>query len=200
MRKILVSVAIASALLLASKNKVAAQNKFGYFDIDCAISLMPGIGPVDTLLTAYERDSLGQQYQTLLKEYMVYDSLLRVRNCGIGRKTNEMKKENEKIFHISHLLKNWMQYSQQAMQARYQQLRQPFYDKVIVAYQEVMDEGKYTYVFKRDALLHAPQSDNLIIAVIKKLGIKVTDEMLLQAAPTIPHTLASPKLRFSVKK
>ncbi len=187
-------------LLFADANNVAAQTRFGYFDQDYVISLMPGIGRIDTLLAVYEQDSLGQQYQALVKEYCLYDSLLKVRECGFGRKESEIKKENEKIFRTAYILQNWMQYSRQAMQAKQKELIQPFYDKVIVAYQDVIDEGKYTYVFKRGALLYAPQSDNLMITVIKKLGIKVTDEILSQASPSIPRTLTSPKFRFNIRK
>ena len=62
------------------------------------------------------------------------------------------------------------------MQNKEQELLAPYYNKVLAAFKQVVDEGKYTYVFKEESLLIAPPADNLIPLVAKKVGIKLPAE------------------------
>ncbi len=191
MKKLFAIATITVALMLSGKNEVAAQTKFGYFDLDYVISLMPGVGRVDTLLAQYEQDSIGQEYQYRVTEYQRDDSTLKADSAKMP--ASLYKDRRNKLFQTAYILQNWQQYSQQAMQAKQQELMQPFTSKAINAYQAVVTEGKYAYVFKREALWQAPPADNLIIPVIKKLGLRVPDELQPQQGGQQQNPGSTPK-------
>ena len=190
MKKLFAIATITVVMMFAGKDEVAAQTKFGYFDLDYVVSLMPGVGRVDTLLAAYEQDSIGQEYQYRISEYQRDDSTLRADSAKMP--ASLYKDRRNKLFQTAYILQNWQQYSQQAMQSKQQELMQPFLAKAINAYQTVVTEGKYAYVFKRDALWQAPPADNLIIPVIKKLGLKVPDELQPQGQQGNTPKVAAP--------
>lgn len=72
----------------------------------------------------------------------------------------------------------------------------PYLNKVLEAFQAVIAEGKYTYVFKRETLWQAPPADNLIPLVAKKLGIKLPVDPNAPAEETKP----APKPAAPAKK
>lgn len=171
MKKLFVALAAVAALMLAGSDKAAAQSKMGYFDAEYVLSLMPGVSKIDTLLAEFERDSLGMEYDFRLGEFQRNDSTLRADSAKMPKRLYDEKK-NEMIQKF-YVLQNWQQYSQQVSQAKQQELIGPFYEKVLTAFQQVVEEGKYGYVFKREGLWIAPPADNLIPAVAKKLGLKL---------------------------
>lgn len=196
MKKLFAIATLTVALLFAGKNEVAAQAKFGYFDLDYVVSLMPGIGKVDTLLQSFEADSLGSDFQFQLGEYKRIDSTFHIDSAKLAPRVREqmIAQRNQ----LGYILQNWQQYSQQAVQAKQQELTQPFLQKAVAAFQAVKTEGKYTYVFKRESLWDAPPADNLIIPVLRRLNIKVPDELQpQQGAPagTAPRTGTAPVRR-----
>jgi outer membrane protein len=171
MKKLLVAVIALAAILLAGNEKAAAQNKMGYFNIEQALSLMPGISKIDTLLYSFQQDSLGAEYDFRLSEFQRNDSTLKADSAKMPAKMyQEKKSEMVQKFLV---LQNWQQYSNNLMQAKQEELLAPFYNKVLAAFQQVVEEGKYTYVFKPENLWIAPPSDDLLPLVAKKLGLKL---------------------------
>jgi Skp family chaperone for outer membrane proteins len=197
MKKLFAIATIMVALMSAGTTKVAAQNKMGYFDLDYVVSLMPGIGKVDTLLQSFERDSLAADFQFNLSEYKRIDSTYRVDSLKNSPRVREQLDGQRN--QLGYILQNWQQYSQQAIQAKQQELTAPYLKRAVDAFQAVVNDGKYTYVFKRDALWQAPPSDNLIIPVLRKLNIKVPDELQPQGqgapAGAAPRTGTAPARR-----
>jgi len=65
------------------------------------------------------------------------------------------------------------QKAQQDMQAKQQELVQPFIDKAKAAVKEVAKENKYTYILNaiEDVVLYSEASDDVMGLVKKKLGI-----------------------------
>lgn len=198
MKKLFAIATITVALMLSGKNEVAAQTKFGYFDLDYVISLMPGVGRIDTLLASYEQDSIGSEYQSRVFQYQRDDSTLRADSGKISAKVYQ--ENRNKLMQSAYLLQNWQQYSQQMMQSKQQELMQPIQVKVINAYQAVVNEGKYAYVFKREALWQAPPADNLMIPVIKKLGLRVPDELQPQGQQTQAPGGTAPKVAAPARR
>ncbi|MEO7310629.1 MAG: OmpH family outer membrane protein [Chitinophagaceae bacterium] len=171
MKKLLTIAAVTVALLFAGNNDVAAQNKFGYFDLDYVVSLMPGVSKVDTLMQSFERDSLGAEYDFNLGELKRMDSTFKADSIKLAPRVREqMQQQMAQLFYT---VQNWQQYAQQISQGKQQQLMQPFLAKAINAFQAIVAEQKYTYVFKRESLWQAPEGDNLIIPVAKRLGLKL---------------------------
>ena len=175
MKKLFAIATFSVVLLFAGENKVTAQAKFGYFDLDYVVSLMPGIGRVDTLLQSFQADSLGADFQFNLSEYKRIDSTFSHDSAKMAPRVREqmVAQKNQ----LGYMLQNWQQYSQQAIQAKQQELTAPYLQKAVAAFQAVKTAGGYNYVFKRESLWDAPPADNLIIPVLKKLNIKVPDEL-----------------------
>jgi Skp family chaperone for outer membrane proteins len=171
MKKLMVVLAAVAGLMLAGSDKAAAQTKMGYFDLEYVVSLMPGVSKVDTLLAQFEKDSLGMEYDFRLSEFQRNDSTLRADSAKMPARLYQEKKND--LIQKFYVLQNWQQYSQQVGQAKQQELMEPFFTKALKAFQEVVEEGKYGYVFKRETLWLAPPADNLIPLVAKKMGLKL---------------------------
>lgn len=175
--------------VLVSTNEAAAQNKFGYFNIDYVLSQMPGVSKVDTLLASFQADSLNPEYQFELEELKRNDSTLKADSTRMPARLYQQRQQEQAQRYYK--LQNWQQYSQQVMENKQQELLAPYYQKVLAAFKQVVDEGKYTYVFKEESLLIAPPADNLIPIVGKKLGLKQladTGGGQQQAPPAKPAT------------
>jgi outer membrane protein len=174
MKKVLVVAVAVLGLVVTGTEKAAAQttpNKFGYFDLEYVLSVMPGIEKVDTLMQVFERDSLNPEYQFELAELNRMDSTLKADSAKMPARLYQQRQQEQ--IQRYYKLQNWQQYSQQIMQSKQQELMAPYLNKVLEAFQAVIAEGKYTYVFKRETLWQAPPADNLIPVVAKKLGIKL---------------------------
>lgn len=172
MKKLFAVAALAMAMLFGSNQKASAQNKFGYFDDKTVLSMMPGIGKVDTAIAVFQQDSLGAEKEFRTAEFYRNDSTLKADSVTLVKARIYDSKKKELIQQF-YLLQNWDQYAQQQMQNKQAELLQPFQEKLSVAYQAVVKEGGYSYVFKIDNLYSAPPNDNLIPLVLKKLGIKI---------------------------
>ena len=172
MKKLFTIATVTVALLFAGNEKAAAQApKFGYFDMDYVVSLMPGVSKVDTLVAVFERDSLGAEYDFNLGELKRLDSTFKKDSATLPPRVREQ--QQQQMAQLFYTIQNWQQYAQQISQQKQQQLMQPFYTKVVNAFQQVIDEQKYTYVFRKEALWQAPPADNLVIPVARKLGLKL---------------------------
>jgi len=167
----MVVLAAVTVVMLAGADKAAAQTKMGYFDLEYVVGLMPGVSKVDTVLAQFEKDSLGMEYDFRLSEFQRNDSTLRADSAKMPARLYQEKKND--IIQKFYVLQNWQQYAQQVSQAKQQELMEPFLNKALQAFQQVVEEGKYGYVFKRETLWLAPPADNLIPLVAKKLGLKL---------------------------
>ena len=58
------------------------------------------------------------------------------------------------------------------MQRKQAEVLNPYFEKAFELISTVAKENGYTWVFKQDALLVAPQTDDLLPLVAKKLGVK----------------------------
>ena len=198
MKKLFAIATITVALLFAGNDKAAAQNKFGYFDLDRVVSLMPGVSKIDTLMATFEKDSLGAEYDFNLGELKRMDSSFKADSSKLPPRVREQ--QQQQMAQLFYTIQNWQQYTQQVMQQKQQQLMQPFLNKAITAFQAVVAEQKYTYVFKMDGLWIAPPADNLIIPVAKKMGLKLPQEDQPQEATQQREPAPKPAAKPPVKK
>lgn len=190
MKKVFVAALFLIGIMVTGANNATAQvNKFGYFDLEQVVGMMPGVRGVDTALAIFEQDSLNADYQFRLGELQRNDSTLRADSAKMPARLYQERKT--KLMQDFYLIQNWQQYSQQMMQAKQQELMSPYMEKVSKAFQQVVAEGKYTYVFNAGTLYHAPPADNLIPLVAKKLGIKLPNAPG-EAAPAKPKPAGKP--------
>jgi outer membrane protein len=74
-------------------------------------------------------------------------------------------------------IQNWDQIAQRATQNKQNALLAPAYRKVYDAIKAVAKEKAYTHVANREALLIAPDGDDLTLMVAAKLKIKLPAQM-----------------------
>ena len=168
----MLGLALVIGLSLTTGEKATAQTvKIGYFDLETMISLMPGAEKIDSLMQMYVRDSINSEYDFRVTEFNYQDSVLRADSAKMLPKIYQEKKT--KLFQEFYLLQNWQEYSQQMYQQKQQELVGPFAQKAVEALRKVIEEEKYTHVFKSDSFYDAPKNDDLIPKVAKKLGVTI---------------------------
>ncbi|MDA3614167.1 OmpH family outer membrane protein [Polluticaenibacter yanchengensis] len=195
MKKLLLAI-LAPVLLMAatSANAQTAGKKFGYFDHEYLLQYMKGIEEVGKQLQSFQQDSLDQEREFRMTELGRLDSTLRADSAKLPKKIYDQRlAEMREHFYI---VQNWSQYAQNLVEGKQQQLLAPYYEKISAAFQKVVANGKYDYVFKREAFYVAPPADNLNVAVAKELNITIPE--MQQAAPAGGN--AAPKPTTAPKK
>ncbi len=174
MKKVMMGLVLVMTMCMAATTDAAAQAmKLGYFDLEAVVSLMPGTEKIDSILQGFMKDSVNAEYEFRVEEFNRNDSILKADSIKMPQKLYNERKS--KLFQEFYLLQNWQEYSQQMYQNKQQELVGPYAQKAIEAFRKVVAEGKYTHVFKADNFYEAPETDNLVPVVAKKLGLKVPD-------------------------
>ncbi len=168
MKKFFTVLAFATALLVV--NNADAQSKFGYISVDNVVGLMPETGKLDSLLERYQTDSINPQYAQIVSLYQYKDSVYRdsVKTPPAVRKQIE-----QELPTLIYQIQNWQQIVNQAVEAKQNELLAPIYKKVYDAIRLVAKEKGYTHVLTKEALLVAPEADDMILLVAAKLKINV---------------------------
>jgi outer membrane protein len=89
------------------------------------------------------------------------------------------------IDELTQTLQNWQQIASQAVQNKQNQLLAPVMRKIQEAIQSVAKEKGYTYVVSREAIIIAPDADNMLPAVAKKLNITVPPQLMPGYKPPV---------------
>ncbi|BDQ12605.1 OmpH/Skp family outer membrane protein [Sediminibacterium sp. TEGAF015] len=177
MKKFLfVCVAIAAITLFS--NSASAQVKIGYFDEQAALSLFPGIAKIDTLLNSYRLDSLQEEYKYTLADFQRRDSIFKKDSATMPAKARELA--TRELLQARYKLVNWTEYSQQMEQAKYEELVDPYRQKLYAAVQEVVAEQKYTLVLKAETIspyVRPNLLDNITIRAAQKLKLPLPKEI-----------------------
>jgi outer membrane protein len=168
MKKFLTVLALATGLLFAGG--ASAQVKIGYIRIDDMVSLMPEAGKLDSLLQKYQTDSLNPQYAYIVSEYQRKDSMYRdsVHTPAAVRKQLEPDLQT-----LIYQIQNWQSIVSQATENKQNELLAPLYRRVYDAVKLVAKEKGYTHVLTKEALLVAPEGDDMLLLVAAKLKITV---------------------------
>ena len=166
---------LAVAVCLLVTGSAMPQSKFGYINLDNIVALMPAATKIDSLLERYQVDSVQPEYTSLVEQYQFNDSLYRDSLKTPPSVRTEIAK---KLPGFIYQIQNWQQISQQAIEAKQNQLLSPIYKEVYEAIRTVAKEKGYTHVFNREAFLVAPEGDDLIVAVATKLKVKVPPQLM----------------------
>ncbi|MEQ1675736.1 MAG: OmpH family outer membrane protein [Chitinophagaceae bacterium] len=168
MKKFLTAIVLATGLLFA--NNANAQIKIGYIRIDDMVSIMPETAKIDSMLERYQADSINPKYAQIVALYQYKDSVYRdsLKTPSIVRKQIE-----EELPSLIYQIQNWQQIVNQALEARQNELLAPIYRKVYDAVKLVAKEKGYTHVLSKEALLVAPDGDDMIAAVAAKLKVPI---------------------------
>lgn len=172
MKKLLFVCVAFAASLLFTKTTSAQSVKIGYFDEQSILTIMPGIGKVDSTLKIYERDSIGVEYQYRYNDYLRRDSIYKKDSAAMPAKAREIA-EGE-LNQLKSTLINWQQIAQQMYQNKTEQLVAPYRKQIYDALNQIVADLKYTYVLNQSALnegVTPPLLDNLTIRVAMKLKL-----------------------------
>lgn len=166
--------ALAIAISFLVTGSAMAQSKFGYINMDNIVALMPATAKIDSLLERYQADSIQPEYASIVEQYQFNDSLYR---DSLKTPPSVRAEIAKKLPGLIYQIQNWQQISQQALEAKQNQILSPIYKEVYDAIRVVAKEKGYTHVFNREAFLVAPEGDDLIVAVATKLKVKVPPQL-----------------------
>lgn len=166
-----------TVLALMASLSINAQTsvKIGWTNIDHILQSLPDSKEIQTKLTT-ERSQYEKLYQEKAQEAqkLFEDYQKNVTSMSAVIKADKEKVLSNKQQELQELETN----SQQALQAKQQELLSPVMDKIQKAIEDVAKEAGYTYVLNSDAgygttpvLLVAPDADNITNLVLKKLGV-----------------------------
>lgn len=173
--------AVVVGLLIAGSG-VNAQTKIGYIDAETVLYLMPEAAKIDSLVQLYQRDTVGKEFNSLMATYQFKDSIYR---DSLRVPATVREQTGKELAQLTQTLQNWQQIAQEATQNKQNQLLAPVMRKIQDAIQAVAKEKGYTYVLSRESIIVAPDADNMLQAVAKKLNITVPPQLLPGYKPPV---------------
>lgn len=167
MKKTLIAIAI--CMLAFSGNAMAQKNvKLGHINSQELMQIMPGRDSVQTILqnevTELET-TLKQMQAEAEKRYNDY-----VANQAGWTELIRQTKQRE-IQDMSARIQEFQENAQKQLTDREAELTKPIIDRAKKAIEDVAREGGYTYIFDGAGLLYCNDSEDIMPAVKKKLGI-----------------------------
>ena len=168
MKKIFSFVAITLTLSILG-NAVSAQQKFGHVRLEDVVSIMPDINKADSLLQKFKKDSLDNALPFYISEYKRKDSIAKSTSTPQAIKQTAQQEAATYLQYIQ----NWEPFVQSEMQRKQGEVYGPYFNRAFELISTVAKENNYTWVFKQDALLVAPPTDDLLPLVAKKMGVKL---------------------------
>lgn len=168
MKKFLSVVVLVSGMFFA--NDAAAQTKIGYIRVDDIVGLMPETAKLDSILERYQADSINPEYASLIQRYQFDDSLYQDSVKTPKAVRDEIAK---KLPGYIYQIQNWQQISNQALQAKQDELLAPLYKKAYDAIKAVSKEKGYSHVMNKDVFLVAPDGDDITLLVATKLKLSI---------------------------
>lgn len=168
MKKFLTAVVLVMGVLFAGN--ADAQTKIGYIKIDDMVAIMPETQKIDSLLERFQADSINPKYAQIVALYQYKDSVYRdsLKTPAVVRKQIE-----EELPSLIYQIQNWQQLVNQAMETKQNEYLAPIYRKVYDAIKLVAKEKGYTHVLSKEALLVAPDGDDMIGLVAAKLKVQI---------------------------
>ncbi len=158
------------ALLSVFSLSSIAQNKFGYINSNELLELMPERKAAETEVQEFAKSlesqlgSMTAEYQQNVQEYQKNEATY----------TDLVKQDKiSEITGLEQRIQAFQKNAQESLQAKEQELLEPILAKARKAIEDVATEGNYTYIFDKSigSILYAKESENVLSAVKKKLGL-----------------------------
>ena len=190
-------IVLTALFFLSAKGQVSAQFKVAVFDMDLMVQAMQGYKSVDSLVRAYEVDSLGAEYEYYQLEYHRLDSTYKTDSILVvqGKKLKSLldlvAADRQKMtINIVY----WQQIAQNKSENKRRQLSQPLYAVVANAYQKVLAKKKYSLILKPNTYELGFPIENLFISVAKELKLSELPQELLYAGDD-PDAVKQPPVK-----
>lgn len=167
MKKVFTLVAL--VVVLAVAGNTASAQKFAHVEIEYVVGILPDIKKTDSILQKFKKDSLDNALPFYISEYKRKDSIAKLPTTPAAIKQTAQQEAAGYLQYIQ----NWDQFVQSEMQRKQNEVFGPYFTRAFELISTVAKENGYTYVFKQDALMVAPPTDDLLPLVAKKLGVKL---------------------------
>ena len=167
MKNILIPILVFTLLMASAP--VMAQ-KFGHINTVELLELMPEVKTTDIQLQKYQAQ-LEEQNQAMLKEYEIKVAEFQVKESIYIESVKEVK--IKEIQDLEARIQAFRVSAAEKLTTKKEELYTPIFDKAKNIIKEVAKEKGYSYVFDTSLgmLLVQPDSDDILPAVKKKLGI-----------------------------
>lgn len=160
-------------LTILSSSFVGFSQKFGYVNSQELLVSMPEVKAADTELETYQKQLVAvgqskvQEFEAEYKKYGEDSQKGILSQVQIQAKEAELVKKQEELQKYEYEI-------QTQLAAKREELYKPLLDKVKLAIETYGKENGFTMIFDTSAgsILHAVESDNLLIPLKAKLGIK----------------------------
>jgi len=210
MKKVLFVMLAFAGTFIAANDADAQAGKIGVFDIDIAVSNMPGYRRVDSLLGQYQQDSLKTEYDFAVKEYNRLDSNYKA-DSAAKKSATVLNYQKDQRSQVATTIVYWQQIAQQKTEQKRQELAAPLYEKVLGAYSKVLQSSNYLVVLKPGAYEMGSKVENVFEKVFKEMKLPVPDQLRsqgpaqeqqpgAQAAPATPRPAAGAATKPAAKK
>jgi outer membrane protein len=120
---------------------------------------------------------------SLLQTYQYKDSIFRDSAHPLPAAVKDQYAKD--IAQLTQTLQNWQSIASDAVQNKQSTLLAPVMRKIQEAIQAVAKEKGYTYVVSRESIIIAPDTDNLLPLVAKKLNVTVPPQLLPGYKPPV---------------
>lgn len=181
MRKALFFFSLTFFMLVTASVK-SQTVKIGVFDIDVMVQAMPAYRIVDSLMQAYDRDSMGALREYNEAEYKRLDSTYKADSAQVaaGKKSKAIldmvaADRQKAILNVLY----FQQIAQNKSNEKRGFLSQNLYTLVVNAYKKVLARKKYTLVLKPQTYEGGFPIDNIFIAVARELKLTELPQDLL---------------------
>lgn len=195
MKKVLFVVLAFAGSFITVNEANAQAGRIGVFDIDIAVSNMPGYRRVDSLLALYQQDSLRSEYDFAVKEYNRLDSNYKA-DSAAKKSATVLNYQKDQRSQVATTIVYWQQISQQKTEQKRNELAAPLIEKVLGAYQKVLQTNNYLVVLKPGAYELGSKVENVFDKVFKELKIPTPEGLrgqqdqpqgTQQATPSAPR-------------
>jgi outer membrane protein len=159
------------AICLILAGPAAAQNKIGYVSTEEVAQLLPDYKKATSEMAQFD-SALQINYAETVKELNRQDSMYKADSSKMS--TALRTANREKMKKLLGDLQGYEQSYQQQMQQKQEELMAPVVQKAQALINEVAKANGYTYIFRKEALMVYPESDDLSPLIKKKLGITTT--------------------------
>jgi outer membrane protein len=165
MRKFLTMGLVAIALV-AFNPSLNAQNKTGVISIDEVVQLLPEYKKAAAEMSQFD-SALQINYTETLKELNRQDSIFKADSTKMSAAIKTANREKQRKLFAE--LQGFEQGYQQQMQQKQEELMAPVAQRANQLIAEVAKANGFTYVFRKEALVVSPDTDDLLPLIKKKI-------------------------------
>jgi len=181
----------ACLMFLSLGNSLIAQNpKIGYANIDAVLAMMPETKSMQQELQTYEQklvEELQTRRQYLQTLYGEYQEMVAPFQNGASQPTadqqTQIEEKQQEVLKVEEALKERQEQAQQKVMNKRQEKMAPIIERIQDQIDIIAAEEDYDYIFNAvdgsgvSIILHAPESDNLTMQLLKKLDIEIPEGM-----------------------